>query len=209
MSVTPKEIFSRNDVIEKMAFLNWRMESSDVLNLFNLGDGYFLSSQILCDSLILNNQHKAADIVIFPIFMNFNHAIELYLKGLILTLNELIGIERKIDKTHRISQLFNTVKSRVKDLDGQKKSNEFNLDNSNLSEYIQELVQKIDPTDRNDKMDFSRYPFTKKDENHFYVDTWSNVEVDLENLIKRITSIYNCLEQYRDFYYWERLQEDS
>jgi hypothetical protein len=53
-----KEVFSRNGVINKMAFLNWRMESDDVLNLFNLGDGYFLSAQILCDRLIADNKRK-------------------------------------------------------------------------------------------------------------------------------------------------------
>jgi hypothetical protein len=209
MNKTNKEIFSRNDMINKMAFLNWRMESDDIRNLFNLGEGYFLSAQILCDRLIADNKEKKADIVIFPIFMNFNHGIELYLKGLILTLNQILGVERKIDGTHSIKQLFNVLKSRVKDLDGQKKSNEFIEANSNLTEYIGELTRKIIPGVKNDKMDFSRYPFTKRSGNHFYVDTWYNIEVDIENLKERVKVIFQKLEQYEDFFYYERLQGDN
>ncbi len=201
-----KEIFSRNDEIAKMAFLNWRMESSDIVNLYNLGDGYFLSAQILCDRLISCNNEKEADIVIFPIFMNFNHGIELYLKGLILTLNQLLGTERKIEGTHNIKQLFDILKSRIKDIDGQKNAYKFSVDCSNLAEYIDELMRKIVPNNKNDKMDFSRYPFTKRDGNHFYVDTWSNIEVDLENLKERIVAIFQKFEQYADFFYYERLE---
>jgi hypothetical protein len=56
-------------------------------------------------------------------------------------------------------------------------------------------------------MDFSRYPFSKKEGNHFYVDTWSNIEVDIENLKNRIKIIYQKLEQYADYFYYERLEE--
>lgn len=201
-----KDIFSRNDEINKMAFLNWRMESGDIVNLFNLGDGYFESSLILCDKCLSNNEGKVADIMIFPIFMNFNHGIELYLKGLTLTLNELLKIDIKIDGTHNLNQLFSVLMARIKDLDGQKKANEIVNDNYNLNLYIEELTSKLESNDKNDKMDFSRYPFSKRDENHFYVDTWSNIEVDLENLKNRIKNIYEKLEQYADLFYYERLE---
>jgi hypothetical protein len=78
-----------------------------------------------------------------------------------------------------------------------------------LKEYIDELTREIIPSEKNDKMDFSRYPFTKKDGNHFYVDTLSNVEVDIENLRERILAIFRKLEQYADFFYYERLNQDK
>ncbi|WP_396636738.1 hypothetical protein [Maribacter sp. R77961] len=204
-----QDIFSRNEVIDKIAFLNWRMESGDIVNLFNLGDGYFDSAIILCDRCLSKNKGKIADILIFPIFMNFNHGIELYLKGLTLTLNELLKIDIKIDGTHNLNQLFSVLKARIKDLDGQKKANEIVKDNFNLREYLNELTTTLNPNQKNDKMDFSRYPFTKKEGNHFYVDTWNNIEVDLENLKNRITIIYQKLEQYADYFYYERLQENN
>lgn len=208
MTEKVQDIFSRNEVIDKMAFLNWRMENEDIANLFNLGDGYFESALILCNKCLSNNKGKIADILIFPIFMNFNHGIELYLKGLTLTLNELLKVDIKIDGTHNLKQLFSVFKSRIKDLDGQKKANEIVKDISNLQEYLNELTSKLNPNERNDKMDFSRYPFSKKDGNHFYVDTWSNIEVDIENLKNRITIIYQKLEQYADYFYYERLEEN-
>lgn len=108
-----------------------------------------------------------------------------------MTLHKLSQSENKIDGTHNLRQLISVLKSRIKDFDGQKKSNEFILENSDLYGYIQELVLKIEATNRNDKMDFARYPFTKKEGNHFYVDTFSNVEIDLENLNKRMKNIYS------------------
>jgi len=206
MTNKTKDIFSRNDEINKMAFLNWRMESGDIVNLFNLGDGYFKTSLILCDKCLSNNKGKVADIIIFPIFMNFNHGIELYLKGLTLTLNKLLKIDIKIDGTHNLNQLFSVFKARIKALDGQKKANEIVSDNYNLNQYLEELTSKLEPNDKNNKMDFSRYPFSKRDGNHFYVDTWSNIEVDLENLKNRIKNIYEKLEQYADYFYYERLE---
>lgn len=206
MTNKAKDVFSRNEEINKMAFLNWRMESGDIVNLFNLGDGYFESSILLCDKCLSNNEEKVADILIFPIFMNFNHGIELYLKGLILTLNNLLEIDTKIDGTHNLNQLFSVFKARIKDLDGQRKVNEIVDDNYNLNQYLEEITSKLEPNDKNDKMDFSRYPFSKRDGNHFYVDTLSNIEVDLENLEYRIKNIYKKLEQYADYYFYERLK---
>ncbi len=208
MTEKTKDIFSRNEEINKMAFLNWRMESSDIINLFNLGDGYFKSAIILCDKCLSKNEGKIADIMIFPIFMNFNHGIELYLKGLTLTLNELLDIDMKIEGTHNLNQLLSVFKSRIKDLDGQKKANEILDDNSNLQEYLNELTSKLKPNDKNDKMDFSRYPFSKRFGNHFYVDTWSNIEVDLENLKNRITNIHEKLEQCAVYFYYERFEDN-
>lgn len=202
-----KNIFSRHDDINKMAFITWRMDEENIVNLFNLADGYFISTQKLCNELIMNNQDKKADIVIFPILMLFNHGVELYLKGLIMTLNNQIGNNRKLDGTHNLSQLFNVLCARIKDLEGQKESNKFIDANNNLKSYIEELMMKIEPTNKNDKMDFPRYPFTKKDGNHFYVDTRSNIEIDLVNLRERTIEIIRNLEQYADYFYFGRVDQ--
>jgi len=158
-----KPIFSRNDDdIDKMAFVNWRMESGELRNLCNLADGYFQSATILIDDCLTENKDKKADIIIFPILACLNHGIELYIKSITLMLNKLIGNNLKIDGTHNLKQLFDTLKARIKDLDGQKRLNEFEKDFVNLSKYINELAQKIKASPKNNKMDFSRYPFSKK-----------------------------------------------
>lgn len=53
-----QDIFSRNEVIGKTAFLNWRIERGDSVNLFNLGNGYIdaaLQSLSLCECLRLRS----------------------------------------------------------------------------------------------------------------------------------------------------------
>jgi hypothetical protein len=202
-----KPIFSRNDNIDKMAFLNWRMSSESVTNLFDLAEGYFDSSIILTKKCLVNNEDKKADIIIFPILTCLNHGIELYLKGFTLILNDILDNNIKIDGTHNLKQLFNTLKSRIKDLDGQKGLNEFEKEFKDLSEYIEELNAKIEASPKNDKMDFSRYPFSKKDGNHFYVDKWTNIVVDLENLVKRIKRIYKKLDSFSNYLYYDKYEE--
>lgn len=202
-----KPIFSRHPDIDKMSFLNWRMESSDMRNVLNLAEGYIISAIQLSEKCLLDNEDKKADILIFPILANANHAIELYLKGLTIILNEILDNNQKIEGTHNLKQLFNTLKARIKELDGQRAMSEFEDYFIELSEYIDELVQKIDSTPQNDKMDFARYPFTKKFENHFYVDGFKNIEIDMENLKNRLESLSEKFESYSDFLFYERMKE--
>jgi hypothetical protein len=77
-----------------------------------------------------------------------------------------------------------------------------------LHNYIEELFEKTQATAKHDKMDFSRYPFDNKYENHFYVDQIGNVEIDLENFAERFTTIHQSLEKLTDFLYHIELNQD-
>lgn len=68
-----------------------------------------------------------------------------------------------------------------------------------LQDYIDELFQKIKASLQDDKMDFSRYPFNKKYENHFYIQESNNVEIDLENFVQRFKVIHENLKNLSDF----------
>lgn len=202
-----KDIFSRNEDYRKIAFLNWRMNSDNIINLFNLGNGYFDSSLVLIEKCLSNNKDKKADIFIFPIFTGINHGIEVYLKGITIAFNKMLQNGQNADGTHNLKQLFDTLKARIKDLDGQKTLNQFEEYFEDLTTYINELNGKIESTQRNDKMDFSRYPFSKKNENHFYVDNWTNVEVDLENLKERTKNIKDKLDGFSEYVYYDRYEQ--
>jgi hypothetical protein len=56
-------------------------------------------------------------------------------------------------------------------------------------------------------MEFSRYPNSKNDENHFYVDKWLNIGVNLENLLRKIEVTYQSLEGFSDYLQYSRNQE--
>jgi len=204
-----KPIFSRHLDIDKMSFLNWRMESGETRNILNLAEGYLTSAIQLSEICLFDNEDKKADILIFPILANANHALELYLKGLTIMLNEILGNSQKIEGTHNLKQLYNTLKARIKELDGQRALTELEGNFIELTEYIEELVEKIDSTPQNDKMDFARYPFTKKYENHFYIDTFENVEIDIENLKNRLEVLFEKLKSYSDYLFYNRLNESN
>lgn len=153
-----KPIFSRNIDIDKIAFLNWRIDRDEhIVNLLNIADGFLLSAIELAKHCLENNNDKRADILIFPIFTNANHGIELYLKALNWTLNKLEDNDKKIEGRHNLRQIFQTVKAKFKTYKGNISFKEFKEATSELENYIDELFDKIQATPQNDKMDFSRY----------------------------------------------------
>jgi hypothetical protein len=203
-----KPIFSRHEDINKMAFMNWRMDGDEIRNLINIAEGFFDSALILADACHRTNKWKRADIIVFPIFSNANHGIELYLKAINWILNRLLNLPVKVEGSHNIDQIYRTVRSKVKTLGGKDELTNFNNATANLSLYIQELYSKTKAAPKDDKMDFARYPFNKKYDNHFYVDSWHSgrpappAEVDLANFLKRFKVIRNNLEIYSDYLFY-------
>jgi len=203
-------IFSRNENVNKIAFLNWRISyDNEIRNLLNIADGFMLSSIRLAKLCLINNGDKSADILIFPILTNANHGIELYLKAIMWTLNKLMNSDSKIEGSHNIKQIFETVESKIKIYKGKISLEIFQESMLEVKAYITELFDKINATPQKDKMDFSRYPFNNKYENHFYVDIIGNVEVDLENFVSRFELIRQTFENMSDFLIYKELYNDE
>lgn len=202
-----KKIFSYNADINKTAYMNWRIEKyEDINNLIKMADGYMKSSLMLNNNMLIDNKSKDADIVIFPILFNANHAIELYLKAITWTLNILLVKGTKIEGQHNIEQIFNIVKSRVNEYEIDKeRKKQFKQMISNLQEYIDELFSLI-KSSKKDNMDFSRYPFDQHYKNHFYAETFDNVVVDLENFSKRFEEIGKNLKMIAEHYLYDHLK---
>ncbi|HWA34662.1 MAG TPA: hypothetical protein VG737_11055 [Cyclobacteriaceae bacterium] len=197
-----KPIFSRGESIDKMAFMNWRMHGESTGSYFmNLAEGYLSSAIILAKQCLINNRDKKADILIFPILANANHGIELYLKAIIWMLSSPSKLPRKIERTHDIERLFQAVRSTIKSLGGPDELKAFEEGMVELASYIEELMPKINATATHNKMDFARYPISLNNENHFYVDILENVEVDLENFVKRFEIINDKLRSVGDHVY--------
>jgi hypothetical protein len=203
-------IFSRNDDIDKIAFLNWRIDKADdIRNLRSLADGFMLSSIRLAKLCLIYNGDKSADVLIFPIITNANHGIELYLKTITWTLNKIMNSQSRIEGSHNIKQIYDTVKAKIKKYKGQISVKDFEDNTAELQEYIVELFDKIKATPTKDNMDFSRYPFNTKYEQHFYVDLIGNVEVDLENFVSIFEKIHRNIEALSSFLYYQELNEDD
>lgn len=208
-----KDIFSYNIDINKNAYMNWRTNKNEnINNMIVIANGFMLSSIMLVEQTLNSNINKNADIVVFPILFNANHAIELYLKAITWTLNILLDKNEKIEGSHNIKQIFDVVCSRVNEFEKSKERKEqFKKLTFNLKEYLNELYIKIEDksiTKSKDNMDFSRYPFNTKYTNHFYINEFDNVVVDLENFLIRFKEIGTNLNSIAEHYLYDFLKAD-
>ncbi|MEC1825984.1 hypothetical protein ABE321_15060 [Bacillus paralicheniformis] len=205
-----KDIFSYNVDVNKTAYMNWRTEKHNhIHNMIVLADGFMESAIMLAEDVLNDNFNKKADIIIFPILFNTNHGIELYLKAITWSLNILMKSEYKIEGNHDIKQILSTVKSKVRKFEKEKeKKQQFLKLIDNLDAYVKELNEKIEKADlkKNDKMDFSRYPLTKEYIPHFYIGTFKNVVVDLENFISRMKEISKNLNLISCYYLYKFIE---
>jgi hypothetical protein len=200
-----KPIFKENKDYNKNAFLNWRVsQREDIRNMIVLADSYLDASIKLTNICLIDNFDKKADGLIFVILNNANHGIELYLKALIWTLNKLIKNDIKFDGGHNLKQLLEVVQKRIDEHKGHDWLIHFKETNNDLISYINELFSLIDGS----KMDFTRYPITKKGDNHFYIEEVDNIEIDLENLSTRLTNIKENLDERVSFFYYQELKGD-
>lgn len=116
-----KDIFSYNIDINKNAYMNWRTNKHEhINNMIVIAKGFMMSSIILAEQMVDNNKNKRADIIIYPILFNANHAIELYLKAITWTLNAILDKDEKIEGSHDIKQIFNVVCSRINEFETSK-----------------------------------------------------------------------------------------
>lgn len=200
-----KDVFSYNADINKNAYMNWRTERHNPIGSMNaIADGYFQSALLLAKECLRNNYDKKADAVIFPMLFSVNHGIELYIKSICWSLNILLGYKKKYKENHNIKGLWDAVKQKVKEFgfgyDHPEES--FKKMTTTLELYIEELATKIMKDNKDTayyNIDFSRYPMNNQDDYHFYMKTYENVVIDLENFVKVFTEIgdnLNCLAGY-------------
>lgn len=206
-----KEVFSYNVDVNKTAYMNWQTSPHDhIYNMIVIADGFMSSAIMLASSALEDNWDKKADSIIFPMIFNANHAIELYLKATVWTLNFLLKNGQKIEGKHDIQQILQTLKKRVQTFESDKDKRKQFKDMINGTElYINELFQKIEMQNgkrKKDNMDFSRYPLDEHYVPHFYINEFDNVVVDLENFIVRFKEIGENLHAISTYYLFDILE---
>ena len=201
------KIFSYNVDINKNAYMNWRTTQHEPIQNMNIiAEGYFDSAILLAKQCLTDNNDKKADAIIFPMLFAVNHAIELYEKSICWSLNILLGHNSTFKTNHDIRGNWMTTKNKIQEFGfgyGREKSDFENMIIS-LELYIDEISKNIMDDDINEayfNIDFSRYPLNNRNEYHFYLKTYDNVVVDLENFVKIIENIRDCLESLADYYY--------
>ena len=209
-----KDIFRYNADVNKTAYMNWRTSHHDhIYNMIVIADGFMNSAILLAEAALVDNWDKKADSFIYPIIFNANHAIELYLKATVWTLNILLDNQQKIEGQHDIQQILQTVIKRVQEFETDKeKRKQFNNMINGTKFYVDELFEKIATQNgkrKKDNMDFSRYPFEQKYMPHFYITEFENVVVDLENFVQRFKEIGENLRLISTYYLFDILEAEE
>lgn len=203
-----KDIFSSNGDIEKNAYMNWRTQRYDHIHNMNvIAKGFSDSALLLAKEILRDNRDKKADSFIFPLLFNTNHSIEVYLKAICWQQNLLLNKNKTFNTNHNLKGLF----TKVIDLENELNSGDqvlFREWLSNLEMYIDELYGKIERTigkTGNLKtihdITFSRYSLTNDFEPQFYINTFDNVTVDLENYLAVFKGIFDNLDAISTHYY--------
>ncbi|MDE5781422.1 MAG: hypothetical protein K2I03_08085 [Lachnospiraceae bacterium] len=209
-----KDVFSYNSDVNKTAYMNWRTNHHDhIFNMIVIADGFMNSAIMLAEAALEDNWDKKADSIVYPMLFNANHAIELYLKAAVWTLNILLDNEQKIEGKHNIQQILQTLIKRVQTFESDKdKRKQFKDMINGTKLYVNELFQKIESQDgkgKKDNMDFSRYPLDEHYIPHFYINEFDNVVIDLENFIVRFKEIGENLHLISTHYLFNVLESED
>lgn len=196
-----ENIFSYNDDIAKNAYLNWRTDQFDhINNMLVVAKGFSDSALLLVEEILIDNTNKRADNMIFPILFNTNHSIEVYLKAICWSQNQLLGNNETFKGNHDLKELIEKVIILEKNLGGTGEKEKFDEMLYPLKEYIDELYAKIERTRVKKGKDqkvyditFSRYSLNNDMEPQFYINTFDNIVVDLENYRKVFKEIFSNL----------------
>ena len=201
------KVFSFNADIYKNAYMNWRTDKHQPIhNMNTIAKGYFESAILIIKECLTDNSDHKADGLIFPILFSINHAIELYEKSICWSLNVLLDYKSTFAENHNIRGIWYTAKQKIKEFgfDYGREENDFIRMISPLEKYLDEIYSTIMTDNFNDayfNIDFSRYPTNNKKDNHFYVQQYTNVVVDLENLLEWCEVLDECLASLAGTYY--------
>lgn len=201
------KVFSYNSDIQKNAYMNWRTDKHEPIhNMNTLAAGYFESAILLTKTCLADNRDRKADGLVFPILFSINQAIELYVKSICWSLNVLLGYKSTFKDDHNIRGIWYTAKEKINEFGfgyGREESVFLKMIIP-LEKYMDEIYKTIMTDDINKahyNMDFTRFPADKKLQNHFYVNEYENVVVDLENLLEWCETLNDCLSRLAGTYY--------
>jgi hypothetical protein len=151
--------------------------------------------------------------MIFPILFSANHAIELYLTSILWNINVISNSNNKIEGKHNIKQLYSMVCSRISAFYN-RIGKDFISETKIVNKYIEELYARIESEhlDSENRIDFSRYPMDEQYNNHFYLETYDNIIIDLaycKEVFSKIEESLECASSYLSFIVEELNQRES
>lgn len=101
--LTPEELTNRKP------FSHFGWEGTGAFSFYVISDGYWESAKILLNKMIENaNNFALVDSLIYPLFFNYRHSIEVFLKQLFFKYGETSALARKefLEIGHDLCQLW-------------------------------------------------------------------------------------------------------
>lgn len=174
-----------DEVKSQMPFSHFGWEGSGAFSFLTISDGYWNSAKIIFEKMKENsNDFALVDSLIYPLFFNFRHSIETYLKLLFFKLREQTEAARRdfLEKGHNLQALWATLRHY---LNKGKKHVGCSIDLNAVEHYINE-INKFD----SDSM-IMRYPIDKdltpnKNSQHHF---------DYINFVDRMNDLCGALRQ--------------
>ncbi|MCM3366224.1 MULTISPECIES: hypothetical protein [Bacillus] len=158
------------------------------------------SAITLAQTSLKDNHDKKADMLIFPILFNLNHGIEVYLKAMCWSLNQLLNKKETFESSHNLNNLIKETKKLTSAFDNRTEALQWSLQ---LEKYIDELYSKIETVKDNGKkvydITFARYSLTRDLEPQFYITEFDNVVIDLENFVQFFNDVYRGLDNMSSY----------
>ena len=176
---------TEKEVLERKPFSHFGWEGNGAFSFVSISDGYWDSAKILLGKMISDSRKIAViDTLIYPLFFNYRHSIEAYLKALFFNHGNHTEEERQkfLKCGHNLQSLWSNLRPT---LDAGKKHVGSSVNLDAIEHYIKE-INKFDP----DSM-VMRYPIRKDLKNN----KGRQDRVDFIHFGERMDELCNSLRQ--------------
>ena len=179
------------------AILTWTMQcTTPSEEHYKMAQGYAQAAKIVIESLLQDNRNKRADKIVFPLLFLTEQAVELYLKSILIVIDELNGGNHDIQKTHDLKKLYDNVCTAVLDVEP---TSDFREGLKALEVYLSERAALIpdDEVQQREAFFAMRFPTTIKKKGYFYVNQMENIYFSLVNYYRTFPEILDRLDGYQ------------
>ena len=104
---------TRDEIANGTPFAHFGWEGSDALSLEIISDGYWDCAKLLLEKMKKeSNDIAVVDSLVYPLFFNYRHSVELYLKAMFFSLGEQTDGARKhyLELGHDLQKLWKNIK---------------------------------------------------------------------------------------------------
>ena len=103
----------QDEINKRYPFTHFGWEGNSAFSFMTISEGYWKSANVLCEYMLANKDDFAVvDSLNYPLFFNYRHSIETYLKALFFEYGEQTNEARRkfLEIGHDLNTLWNTLR---------------------------------------------------------------------------------------------------